>query len=184
MAMLYMYKELKQKGLTNYKIKKMLDSKQLYKLECGLYSETLINSKLEIVIKMHKDCVITLLSAFYCYGLIKEEPTYVYLATYQNARKILDINVRQTFMTTKLYRLGVNKMTYKGILLDIYSLERLLIELVRNKINIDYDIYKEVCASYKKLGKLLNKNKLREYLNYFKDKKIVYRIKEDVGLEV
>ena len=67
-----------------------------------------------------------------------------------------------------------------NISFNTYSLERLLIELVRNKTSIDSVIYDQVINSYKKITRLLNKNKLDEYISYFKDNKIKYRIDKEV----
>lgn len=38
--MLYTYKELKDKGISNYNINKKVENKELYKIENGLYSDT------------------------------------------------------------------------------------------------------------------------------------------------
>ena len=83
-------------------------------------------------------------------------------------------------MTDSLYDIGANKITYQGFNIMIYDLERLLIEVVRNKVNLDYDIYREIIGSYKRIKKLLNKNKLNEYIVNFKDVKIVDRINKEV----
>ena len=83
-------------------------------------------------------------------------------------------------MSDHLLHIGEVKMKYKNISFNTYSLERLLIELVRNKTSIDSNIYDEVINSYRKITKLLNKNRLEEYMSYFKDNKIKYRILKEV----
>lgn len=178
--MLYTYTELKQKGLTNYKIKQLVEIKKLFKLSNGLYSTLENPEKLSMAIKLHPTTIVTMYSAFYYYGLLKQEPNVIYLATYQNARKIEDPTIKQIFMTTRLHKIGVNKMTYKGTSFNIYTLERMLIELVRNKTIIPYDVYHEIVNNYRKLVKLINKNRLKEYLLYFRDKKIQERIEKEI----
>ena len=71
-------------------------------------------------------------------------------------------------------------MTYQNVNIKAYDLERLLIEIVRNKTNIDNDSYKEIINSYSKIAKLLNKRKLEEYLPHFKNPKILERINNEV----
>ena len=83
-------------------------------------------------------------------------------------------------MTDNLYSIGINNMTYKGVNIKSYDLERLLIEVVRNKTNIDNDSYREIINSYNKISKLLNKRKLEMYLPNFKDPKIIERINKEV----
>jgi hypothetical protein len=61
-----------------------------------------------------------------------------------------------------------------------YNLERLLIEIVRNKTNIDNDSYNEIVENYSKISNLLNKKKLEEYILHFKNPKIQERIDKEV----
>ena len=83
-------------------------------------------------------------------------------------------------MTTSLYNLGISKITYHNFNILIYDLERLLIEIVRNKTNLDYETYQEIINSYRRISKLLNKNKLNIYISNFKDKKIIERIDREI----
>ena len=83
-------------------------------------------------------------------------------------------------MTDELYEIGINNLTYQNINIKAYDLERLLIEIVRNKTNINFDSYKEIIEGYSKISKLLNKRKLNLYLPYFKNPKIIERINKEV----
>ena len=83
-------------------------------------------------------------------------------------------------MTDELYSIGMNHVKYLGFDIQIYDLERLLIEVVRNKKNIDFDTYLEIMQGYKKIIKLLNKNKINQYITYFKDPKILYRLEHEL----
>jgi len=177
---MYTFVDLQNKGLSSYQIKKLIEEGKLYKIENGLYSTKKNNSLLEIVTTLYPKDIITLNSAFFYYGLIKKEPDVIYLASVQKARKIKRDNIKQIFMSDHLLHIGEVKMKYKNTSFNTYSLERLLIELVRNKTSIDSTIYDQVINSYKKITKLLNKNKLDEYISYFKDNKIKYRIDKEV----
>ena len=178
--MIYLYTDLTKKGLSDYQIKKLVKEKKLYMIKKGAYSTTLDYNYLEYIFKKHPNAVINLKTACYCYGLIKDNNPPYYIATKQKDRKINDDNIKQTFMTDSLYEIGISKITYQGFNILIYDLERLLIEVVRNKVNIDYDDYHEIINSYKKIVNLLNKNKLNSYISSFKDKKISERINREV----
>ena len=178
--MVFTYKELEENGYTDYKIKKMLANEELYMIKKGMYTDNLNYNYLEYIYKKHPNAVITLQSAAYCYGLIKKEKIPYVVATKQKDRKIKNEKIKQIFVTDSLYKVGIQTITYKGFKIQIYDLERLLIDIVRNKVNIPYEEYKEIINNYHKLSKLLNKNKLNEYIVYFKDEKIIDRIKNEV----
>lgn len=174
--MLYRHNELKKKGLSDYNIKGLVKENKLYKIDSGLYATTKEVSKLAIITTLHPDHIITSYSAYYYYGLIKKEPSKIFLASIQKARKIKKDWVHQTFMKDNLHKIGMVTMTYQQTKFNTYNLERLLIELVRHKTEIDYDTYQEIYKNFKKIKKLLNKNKLQEYIPNFKDKRIQERI--------
>lgn len=178
--MIYRHKDLKNQGLSNYQIKKKVEKKELFMIQKGVYSDTHESKNLDIILSKHSDCVMTLDSALYYYGLIKKEPKYFYLATKQKARKINNDLIKQTFMTDSLLFLGNNKIKYNGHVILSFDLERLLIEVVRNKPKMDYDIYQESMRSFYKLKKILNIKKLNDYVSKFNDKKIIERINNDL----
>ena len=102
------------------------------------------------------------------------------IATKQKDRKVKEENIKQIFMTDELYFLGQNILKFEGVKIRTFDIERLLVEVVRNKTNIDYEVYSEIIENYKKLAKILNKRKLISYIPYFKDKKILSRIENEV----
>ena len=55
-----------------------------------------------------------------------------------------------------------------------------MIEVIRNKVYLEYDIYQEIIRNYRRIIKLLNKKKLAAYLPYFKDKRIIERIEREI----
>ena len=180
--MIYSYKNLSEKGYSDYQIKRMVEDNKLFFINKGIYSTEKNFNYLEYISVKHPNAVITLESACYCYGLLKKEKPFYRIATKQKDRKIKDDKIKQTFMTDKFYYMGVNVITYKGFKIKIYDLERVLVEVARNKIVIDYDDYHEIMMNYKKLGRLINKDKLYNYIKEFKDDRVESRIKKELGL--
>ena len=178
--MIYLYTDLTKKGLSDYQIKKLVKEEKLFMFKKGAYSNTKDYNYLEYIAKKHPNAVFNLNTACHCYGFLKSNNPPYYVATKQKDRKIKDELVKQTFMTDSLYEIGISKITYQGFNILIYDLERLLIEIVRNKVNISYEDYHEMIDSYKKISRLLNKNKLNNYISKFKDKKIIERINKEV----
>ena len=178
--MIYLYNSLRKKNLSDYQIKKLLQENKLYMINKGIYSDSKDYSYLEVIAVKHPNAVFTLETAAYCYGFIKKNKVPYVIATKQKDRKIHDEKIKQIFTTDKLYHLGISKITYHGYNILIYDLERLLVDVVRNKVNMDYDVYHEIIESYRKIAKLLNKTKLNNYISCFKDSKIVDRINKEV----
>lgn len=178
--MILLHKELQEQGFSNYQIQKLVSKKALYFVNKGIYSSTSDFNYLEVISKKHPNAIFTLETACYCYGLIDKLTEPYVIATKQKDRKIKDEKVKQIFMKDNLYEIGVNQMKYKNINIKIYDLERLLIDIVRNKKNMDFEQYIKIINNYKKLSKILNRRKLELYLPNFKDKKILIRIKKEV----
>lgn len=180
--MVYSYKELSEKGYSAYQIKKMVDDKKIYLIEKGSYSTSKDFNYLEYITKKHSNAIVTLETACICYGLLGKNKPYYRIATKQKDRKIHNSCVKQIFMMDSLYYIGINTITYKGFFIRIYDLERLLIEVVRNKVLLEYEDYHEIMNNYKKICRLLNLKKLYEYQKHFKNEKIKKRIKSELGI--
>jgi hypothetical protein len=175
-----MHNDFTKRGYKDYHVKRLLKEGKLFYIKKGVYSTTKEISYFEYITKKHPNGVFDLWTACYCYGFIKENKMPYVIATKQKDRKIKDENIKQIFMTDELHALGRNILKFEGIQIQTFDIERLLIEVVRNKTNIDHDIYIEIIESYKKLVGLLNKRKLLLYLPYFKDKRIKERIENEV----
>ncbi len=178
--MIIRHKDLVNKGYSAYQIKKLVEDKKLYFVKKGVYSTDKNINYFEMIAKKHPNAIYTLETAAYIYKLKSKLPNTYYVASKQKDRKMKEDFIKQIFMTDELYHIGVNNMTYQNVNIKAYDLERLLIEIVRNKTNIDNDSYKEIINSYSKIAKLLNKRKLEEYLPHFKNPKILERINNEV----
>ena len=178
--MIIRHKDLVNKGYSAYQIKKMVNEKKLFFVKKGVYSTDDNINYFEVITKKHPNAIFTLETACYIYGLKKELPSTYYVASKQKDRKMKEEYIKQIFMTDDLYNIGINNMTYQNVNIRAYDLERLLIEVVRNKTNIDNASYREIMESYSKLSKLLNRRKLEEYIPHFKNQKILERISKEV----
>lgn len=161
--MLLTYKECLEKYGTDYKIKKSVQEGLLYIAGKGLYSERRYVPELEIISKKYPNAIITLNSAFYYYGLTDTIPDFYYVATPKNSRKISDTRVKQIYENSNAFEMGKTTMEYEGVNIIIYNRERLLVELIRNKHKIAFDLYKELINSYRKIIHELNIAMVTEY---------------------
>lgn len=175
-----MHNDFIKRGYKDYHVKRLMKEGKLFFIEKGVYSTKKEMNYFEYIVKKHPNAIIDLWTACYCYGFLKENKMPYVIATKQKDRKIKNEKIKQIFMSDDLYSLGNNILKFEGVQIRTFDIERLLIEIVRNKTNIEHDVYKEIIESYKKLKNLLNKRKLLSYLPYFKDKRIVSRISKEV----
>jgi len=161
--MLLSYQECLEKYGTDYKIKKSVQEGELYLKEKGLYSDKKYVSELEIISKKYPNAIITLNSAFYYYGLTDTIPDLYYVATPKSTRKISDTRVKQIYENSKAFDLGKTTIEYEGVDIVIYNKERLLVELIRNKHKISFELYKELITSYRKIIHELDMMMVTEY---------------------
>ena len=166
--MIYSYKELK--ALNNQKqIKKLLETKELFRIEKGYYSDRKHYDNLELITKKYPNAIFTAESAFFYWGLTDYIPDKYYLATANNIKSIQDDNIKQFFITNDFFEIGKTKLNYNGVEINIYDKERMLIELAKNKNIIAYDYYKELIIIYRNILEDLDISKLAKYLKHFKN---------------
>lgn len=179
--MLYTYQECIEKYGSDYQMRKVIENGELFQLEKGIYSDTQYATEEEILAKKYPDAILTMDSAFYHYGLTDTIPDYSYLATDRDASKMKDERVKQCFLPKEVVELGVVWEKQIDYEIKIYSKERMLIEVVRNKSKLPYDYYKEIIGRYRKLVNELDIQEVQEMAAAFpKSNKIMERLESEV----
>lgn len=178
--MIYYYKELLESGLKRYQIEKKVTTKELYKIEKGIYSDEKFPSELDIIKKKYPKAILTLNSAFFYYELTDKIPDYYYLATDRKARNIQSKSVKQIFTKKELLDIGLTKIWIENTEVNIYDKERMLIELIRYKSKLPYELYKEVLNNYRKIKEEINFIKLYKYSQNFNNSYIMKTIETEV----
>lgn len=177
--MVYNYNEIKDKYKSTYQIRKVLEDKEIYKVEKGIYSDKPGVHFLNVISKKYSYGVITSYSAYYYHNLTDVIPKKIYLATKRNATIINRDDIKQVRTKDELYDLGKTQIDYEGVKINIYDKERMLIELARNKSKIRYDVYKEIVANYRKIVDVLDTQKIEEYLGRFTNRNKLFEIIQD-----
>lgn len=161
--MLYSYEQCIEKYKTDYQLRKEIEKGNIYKIEKGIYSDDKHESDIAIMNMKYPNAVFTLNSAFYFHGLTDTIPEQYYLETDKDASKIRDKRVKQIFDNNDSLELGVEQMEYDGTMINVFTKERLLIELVRNKNKLPFDYYKEIIGNYRKQVHKLDVQAIEEY---------------------
>lgn len=174
--MIYSYNECITLFGSHYSLQQALAKKKVFKIKEGLYSTEKKPKELEIFIKEHKDAVFTLESAFYYLGISDVIPDKYVVATDKDASKYKDRNVQQYYMNGGLIKIGVETIEHSGILIPVFSKERLLIELVRYRNKLPFDYYKEIINYYRNHIDEVDVSLVLDYLEYFPKKEMITRI--------
>ena len=148
---------------SDYFIEQRIAAGDLFRLENGVFAEQKHVPENAIISHRYPHGVITLLSAFDHYGLTDVIPEVCDLATGRNAAKIHDTRVRQVFVPDAILYNGAIMDQEHNFPIQIYSKERLLIELLRYKNKLPFDLYKEVLLNYRKILPQLNIQDIQDY---------------------
>lgn len=178
--MLYYFNELLENGLNKYQIEKKVDNKELFKISRGIYSDEESPNDLSVIVKKYPNVILTLNSAFYYYDLTDKIPEYYYLATDIKSYIIKDVSVKQVFMKKDFLKIGLTKCKIEETEIHIYDKERLLIELIRYKTKLPYELYKEVINNYRKIRNELNFIQVYRYAQIFNSPYIMQTIEKEV----
>ena len=149
--MIYTYVDCMDKYGTKYNIGKQVEEGKLFKLERGIYSDVKYVPEKHIISTKYPKAVFTMDSAFYFHGLTDVIPEKYHLITDRGAAKIKDKRVIQLFENSDVLYLGAEHYDDNGYEILMYSKERMLLELLRNKNKLPFDYYKEIIGNYRKI---------------------------------
>ena len=166
--MVLTYKECIEKYGSDRKFKKELNEGRIFQQEKGIYSMNKSCSELEIIVTKYPRSVFTGESAFYYHSLTDVIPDFYYLATLRTDSRIKDERVKQSYLKTEIFDSGIIQMQHNNAMINIYSLERMLIELMRFKNKLPFDYYKEIISSYRNKVEYMDIMKMEEYANLFR----------------
>ncbi|MEG0963608.1 MAG: hypothetical protein RSF88_12235, partial [Lachnospiraceae bacterium] len=83
--------------------------------------------------------------------------------------RIKDSRVKQSFVKGEIFEIGMTKMQRNNVEINIYSLERMLIELMRFRSKMPFDYYKEIICSYRNKVETMDIALVEEYADHFKN---------------
>jgi hypothetical protein len=167
--MILTYKECIEKYGSDYLLKKELAVGNVFQEEKGIYSLQKPCSELGIISAKYPRAVFAGKSAFYYHSLTDVIPDYYYLAMVRNNSRINDPRVKQSVLKADLFEMGKIQMQRNNIKINIYDLERMLVELMRFKSKWPFDYYKEIILNYRNKVEMMDIGKVEEYANHFKN---------------
>ena len=171
--MLLSYYEAVNKYGSEYKLSKAVSNEKIFKQEHGIYSTERYVSELAIIMKKYPKSVITGEYAFYIHGLTNVIPEKYDLATPAKTAKIMDPRVHQFYIKDEFFSLGIEEKEIDGSIVRIYDKERMLLELLRNKNSMPYDLYKEIILAYREIINNLEIWRIQQYASIFPKSKMI-----------
>ena len=165
--MVYTHKELIEKYGTDYQIQKAVKNEKIYKIESGIYSDKKSNHYLDIFVKKYPNAIISGDSAYYYHNLTDVIPKKIFMTTKRSSGRFNDENINQSYSIDRYFKLGKTNLEYEGVNINIYDKERMLLELVRSKNTMGYDMYKEIISNYRRIAWDIDIEKLEKYLSCF-----------------
>ena len=155
-------KEALKKYGSDYKIKKEVENGKLFMLDKGVYSLEKDVPAMAVYTFRYPNAIVTMESAFYYYGLTDVIPDECSLATKHNSPPIKDKKVKQYYVDMDFFSMGVIEKNYHGYPIRIYSLERMLIELVRYKAKLPLSYYKEIILNFREMAGKLDMQEIQD----------------------
>lgn len=149
---------------TKYRVNELVHAGKLFRIEEGIYADTAEVPDVEIVLAKYPSSVLTLESAYYYYRMSDEIPDEYHLATDRKSAKITDVRVIQHFVPSGSLMMGAAETTVLDEHLRIYDKERLLIETMRYRSKLPYDLYREVIGSFREIRNELYGSRIDDYL--------------------
>jgi len=155
----------------------MVKAGELFKVEPGVYSDTKAKPReLELIQTRYPASVVTLLSAYYYYDLTDRIPEKYHLAMERGGTKIKDSKVIMHEVPVGTLTTGVETKVFNGTTMRIFDRERLLIETIRMRTKLPYDLYREVIGNYRRIISDMYPAKMYDYLEIFPKKNAIDRI--------
>ena len=177
--MILTYKECIEKFGNDYKLAMAVREEGIYRVEPGVYSTQRYFFDLEVIVKKYPNVILTGEYAFYHHNLTDMIPERYHVATKAKAAKLTDPRIEQVYTRDDLLEKGVTEVKIHGVKVKMYDKERMLIELLRNKNSMPYDLYKEILGNYRKIIESLQIWRIQEYAELFPKSKMISRALEE-----
>jgi hypothetical protein len=158
------------------RIKEMIRVGSLHRVAYGIYSDGACHRDVEILQKRYPASVVTLQSAYYYYDLSDSVPEKIHLSVERGSSQIDDPNVVECFVPKGTGGIGVENVTLRDTPLRIFDKERLLIETIRLRTKIPYELYREVIGNYRQIANALYFAQVEDYLESFPKRKLIFDI--------
>jgi len=175
--------ECRREGINSTYLTQLVREGILNRSARGLYSSTAVMQDEEFIFQYrHKRCIFSYGSALSLHGMIDHLPGIMEVTVYRgyNAHRIPK-QVRVHYVIKDIYPLGIIQVeTMFGNMVDVYDLERTLCDLIKNRAEIEGDIFAQSLRNYLKHPK----KDLSQLFAYAKEMKILQQTQEIIEVMI
>jgi len=175
--MLIPFSECVRRYGNHHRIAALVERGELFKVLPGIYSDTRRRPReLEVLQARYPRSVVTLQSAYYYYDLTDSIPDKYHLALERGGSRIKSEAVVQHAVPVGTLDIGVVTEEIHGMTLRIFDRERLLIETIRMRTKLPYDLYREVIGGFRRVIDEMYPAKMYDYLELFPKRDAIDRV--------
>lgn len=173
-------KELTENNINRYFLTKMIEKKQINRISRGYYGLIGYNAdEYYKIISVSEKAVFSMNTALYLHNLSDRTPLVfdITVPYYYGGVLRTNKNVNLYFVRSSILNLGKMEMESPfGMKIKVYDKERTICDIVKNKNNMDMEIFSKAIKNYiksddKNLNRLMKyakelkvENKIREYM--------------------
>jgi len=170
-------------GIDYRRLVKWVEEGRIVRLKSGYYSLTdEEKSEAETVAGLFRDGILTMDSALYAYGYIKDQPMEWHVAVDKNTSKsrfkMEYPMVRPYYTEEEVMKVGVTTINLDGADFNIYTKERLLCDCLKFEEKLDRHVLQAFLRDY-----IMDENKdIVHLLEYAKYRKVSQKVQNRIGV--
>lgn len=175
--------EIEALGIDYRRVLKFVEEGSLIRLKNGYYTTKYYEcTEDQWILKLFPDGILTMGSALYMYGYLKERPYNWSIAISKNTSKSrfkMDYPIVTPFYTEEdVLKLGVEQIDFAGGKIAIYSKERLICDVLKYQEKIDRNDFKRGVLSYI----MDDKKDVAALMEFAKERKVLKKVQNMIGV--
>lgn len=171
-------------GIDYRRVLAFVEEGYLIRVKSGYYTTKYFEcSEEEWIYKLYgEDGILTIESALFAYGYLKERPFKWSIAINKNTSKSrfkIDYPVVEPYYTEpEVLEIGVTTTEFGGGQMKIYEKERLICDVLKYQEKIDREIFKQGVLSY-----IMDEDKnVAKLMEYAKERKVLKKVQTMIGV--
>ena len=176
--------EIEALGVDYRRVLSFVEEGYLIRVKSGYYTTKYFEcTEEEWIYKLYgEDGILTMESALFAYGMLKDRPFKWSVAINKNTSKSrfkIDYPVVEPYYTEpEVLELGVTKIAFGGGEMKIYDKERLICDVLKYQEKIDRELFKQGVLSY-----IMDENKdVAKLMEYAKERKVLKKVQTMIGV--
>ncbi|MCR5416492.1 MAG: type IV toxin-antitoxin system AbiEi family antitoxin domain-containing protein [Pseudobutyrivibrio sp.] len=176
--------EIEALGVDYRRVLKFVEEGYLIRVKSGYYTTKYFEcTEEQWILKLYgEDGILTMESALFAYGYLKDRPYKWSIAINKNTSKSrfkIDYPIVEPYYTEpEVMELGVTETDFAGGRMKIYTKERLICDVLKYQEKMNRDHFKQGVLSY-----IMDENKdVAKLMEYAKERKVLKKVQTMIGV--